>query len=789
MGIARAFVGVNLAMGLAAAVAAQQAPNLTTTPSHTPSPTVTPTHTATPRPPVTPKPTPWVAGSPELAVSSDTSHSKGSPVVALRADGDFVVAWTGYNQDGDSGGIFARRFDASGSPLGGDFQVNTTTTSLQFEPAIASDSAGNFVVAWSSVAPDEHTDVFARRYDSTGAPLGGEFQVNGYATGYQDGPSVAMDDSGFVVVWESRPVQGFGDPGQDGDQGGVYWRRYDSAGNALTGDVLVNTTTTGGQGEPSVSMNTSGQTVVAWQSGGQDGDQTGIFAQRFDAAGGPVAGEFQVNTYTTAYQSYPHVSVGQAGDFVVVWRSDGEDGSSGGVFARAYNLEGSPVAPGLQVNTYTTSSQHSPRVAKDPTFPGGMVAVWESAGQDDPTAPGLPGVYAQRFDNAPAATAAFYLTQPPPRRGPEYRVNVYTTGYQYEPDVAFGADGRFVIVWSSFEGGVSNPGIFARRFNPAAAGPMHVDQHPSGGASNVNGVLEAGERVKVEPSWRNFLEAPGPLPLSGAASNLLSPADGPDSIDDALADYGLIGAGATNDCFTATGNCDEMSVSGARPAQHWDATFDEAIASTGPLGAVPAMTKTWSLHVGGSFPDVPEDTFYPFIENLFHNGVTAGGGCGAGLYCGEDDVLRQQMAVFLVKAAYGSSFVPPPATGSVFVDVPAASPFAAWIEELVQLGVAAGCGGGNFCPTAVVTRQQMAVFLGKTLWGSGFQGTPCSGTFEDVDCVTNPFANYIEWLYQNGIAAGCQANPPLYCPTDSTKRKQMAAFLVKTFGLQLYGAD
>jgi hypothetical protein len=55
--------------------------------------------------------------------------------------------------------------------------------------------------------------------------------------------------------------------------------------------------------------------------------------------------------------------------------------------------------------------------------------------------------------------------------------------------------------------------------------------------------------------------------------------------------------------------------------------------------------------------------------------------------------------------------------------------------------------------------------------------------------VTNPFANYIEWLYQNGIAAGCQANPPLYCPTDSTKRKQMAAFLVKTFGLQLYGAD
>lgn len=41
----------------------------------------------------------------------------------------------------------------------------------------------------------------------------------------------------------------------------------------------------------------------------------------------------------------------------------------------------------------------------------------------------------------------------------------------------------------------------------------------------------------------------------------------------------------------------------------------------------------------------------------------------------------------------------------------------------------------------------------------------------------------------SGIAAGCQTSPPLFCPTDPTKRKQMAPFPVKTFGLQLYGAD
>jgi len=89
---------------------------------------------------------------------------------------------------------------------------------------------------------------------------------------------------------------------------------------------------------------------------------------------------------------------------------------------------------------------------------------------------------------------------------------------------------------------------------------------------------------------------------------------------------------------------------------------------------------------------------------------------------------------------------------------------------------------------AAVNRQQMAVFLLKTLYGSNFSPGPCQGLFDDVPC-SNAFATFIESLSASGIAAGCQADPPLYCPVDSTRRKQMAAFLVKTFGLELYGPD
>jgi len=92
--------------------------------------------------------------------------------------------------------------------------------------------------------------------------------------------------------------------------------------------------------------------------------------------------------------------------------------------------------------------------------------------------------------------------------------------------------------------------------------------------------------------------------------------------------------------------------------------------------------------------------------------VTAG--CGGSNFCPVSPTTRQQMAVFLLKALEGSGYVPPPCTVDVFPDVPCSSPFAAWIDEIAARGVTGGCGGGNFCPTTEVARQQMAVFLSKT---------------------------------------------------------------------------
>ncbi len=178
------------------------------------------------------------------------------------------------------------------------------------------------------------------------------------------------------------------------------------------------------------------------------------------------------------------------------------------------------------------------------------------------------------------------------------------------------------------------------------------------------------------------------------------------------------------------------------------------------------------------FNDVVKNSLFDsLIGKLVASGVTAG--CSGGNYCPAVSVTRQQMAVFVLKAKHGICYVPPPCSGD-FPDVPCNSIFAPWIEQFAAEGITGGCGGGNYCPTSPVRRDQMAVFLLKGKYGSTFTPPPCTGVFDDVACPSS-FADWIEKLAADEITGGCGgAN---YCPTTSVARGQMAAFLVKAFSL------
>ena len=206
------------------------------------------------------------------------------------------------------------------------------------------------------------------------------------------------------------------------------------------------------------------------------------------------------------------------------------------------------------------------------------------------------------------------------------------------------------------------------------------------------------------------------------------------------------------------------------------ALYDVTVVDPSTLSAT--LPEAWLA----DFSDVPGgNLFHDDVETIFRAGITAG--CGAGAYCLPNPVIRQQMAVFLLKAEHGSVYLPPPCEG-IFADVPCPSTFANWIEQLSAEGITAGCGGGDFCPAVPVTRQQMAVFLLKTEHGSSYVPPACTGVFGDVACPS-AFADWIEELYAAGITGGCQTSPLLFCPTSPVNRGQMAVFIVKAFSLGL----
>ena len=127
---------------------------------------------------------------------------------------------------------------------GGEFQVNSYTTNTQavvYPRAIARNDDGSFVVVWHSAYQNEdNLSIQARRFDPSGAPLGTEFQVNTYTTGVQQTASVSSGGDGrFVVVWTSVD--------QDGDNFGVFGQRFDASGTAAGTEFKVNSYTTGSQ--------------------------------------------------------------------------------------------------------------------------------------------------------------------------------------------------------------------------------------------------------------------------------------------------------------------------------------------------------------------------------------------------------------------------------------------------------------------------------------------------------------------------------------------------------------
>ena len=256
---------------------------------------------------------------------------------------------------------------------------------------------------------------------------GAEFAVNTETAFNQTAPEiVALPDGGYVIVWGTL------DTAQDGNNSAIKAQRFDASGNPVGPEFLVNSGAVDAQYTPDIAAFADGSFVICWVSNdvAQDGDSSAVKAQLFDASGNPVGSEFLVNTQTLSRQDDPHVTVLDNGNFVVSWN----DWTGFDMKAQIFSPDGQKVGSEFRVNTSVSAFQEYGNIVA--LEGGGFVVTWRTT---DTTADGSgQAVMARVFDSSGVG-------------GAEFVVNSAKTGDQYMPTVTALADGGFVVVWHTLD--------------------------------------------------------------------------------------------------------------------------------------------------------------------------------------------------------------------------------------------------------------------------------------------------------------------------------------------------
>ena len=311
----------------------------------------------------------------ELQVNTYTPGNQEDPSVAVAADGTFLVVWdSDSGQDGQARGIFGQLFDSTGTPMGGELAMNANTTGDQNDAVATALPDGGFVVVWeTNLGNSTAEDLVGRRFDAAGAPLTDEFDLNLSMPGDQEDVDIGRSDSGdLVVVWESA--------GQDGSYDSVIARRFDANGIPLSDEIQVNTYTLGDQDDPDLTVASDGSFLVIWEDDAQVAFDDTIVARYFDAAGTAVTDEIPADTFADAIQINPSVTFAPNSNDLAygAWQSLAQDGDDGSVILRALSTTGT-ASDEMVVNTITTGFQGYPHLTSDDN---GFLVVWETFGQD-----------------------------------------------------------------------------------------------------------------------------------------------------------------------------------------------------------------------------------------------------------------------------------------------------------------------------------------------------------------------------------------------------------------------
>ncbi|MBI4723279.1 MAG: hypothetical protein HY769_09870, partial [Candidatus Stahlbacteria bacterium] len=269
--------------------------------------------------------------------------------IAMNTSGKFVIAWE--DERGSKPCIFVQQYQSNGNPVGINFQINATNR-IANSPSVDIDSAGNFVVVWTSPT-DKH--IYARKYSRNGIPQTTELQVDIGPNADRLLPSVAMDwDGNFVVVWQ--------DYRNDSKCCNIFGQRYNNEGIPIDSNFKIDQFMGESNEEPYIDMDADGDFIVVWHKGTVGMPMFDIYGQRFNSSGDTVGVNFQISDdpITSDQQMSPSVAIHDEGNFVVVWQDSRNHTSEiYDIYAQVYDALGVARGMNFKVNTDTGNTTHT----------------------------------------------------------------------------------------------------------------------------------------------------------------------------------------------------------------------------------------------------------------------------------------------------------------------------------------------------------------------------------------------------------------------------------------------
>lgn len=362
-----------------------------------------------------------------VTVSSNTATNQGGGIYSGK-DASLLNVTLANNEAGSAGGgLYVHTTNVTVTARNTIFSGNQLTNGVNSNVSGAVSSLGNNLDSDGTAALNQPTDISGvdPRLQAL-ANNGGFTQTHALAA-----DSLAID-AGSSAAAPATDQRGFA---RDlvADIGAYEFDREFLA----TGQFHVNSTTSADQvtsaetrgSQNAIARDHAGNYVVVWSSNAQDGSGWGVYGRRFNANGQPLSDEFRVNTVTSDSQQWASVAADRNGNFVVTWTSSNQDGTTESVYARRFSAAGIPLSGEFRVNTTATGAQKNSTIAMNSA--GQFVIVWQGEGPGDTS-----GVFFRRY--AADGTAI---------DSTDKRANASSTGTQINPGVAIDGTGSIVVLW------------------------------------------------------------------------------------------------------------------------------------------------------------------------------------------------------------------------------------------------------------------------------------------------------------------------------------------------------